>query len=154
MNPLAAPTVEMVLDNVTDATVAPLISKVAEFAARLDEIDEAVTDSAKSGPTKAEILAAAPADLAQEYARLQSELKALYKEIHLEVTGEADSSETDGIIAEAKEIHLQNLRLCKTLEETFQLTGIVNAIYNVIARPEGAGMRKQYKGYGGYVESK
>jgi hypothetical protein len=151
MNPLAAPTVEMVLDNVTDATVAPLVSKIAEFAARLDEIDEAIGETAKSGPTKAEILAAAPADMAQIYARMAQELKDFYKEIFVEVTGDAPRDETDGLVAEAKELHLQNLRLCKTLEETFQIAGIVNAVYNVISKPEGAGIRKQYKGYAGYV---
>lgn len=113
-----------------------------------------VAETEKSGPSKREALARweeiDPAGHSK-YLGLLEVARQAYKEFFSAEYGIEDS-ETDGIIAEAKEIHLQNLRLLKTLEETFGMVGIVNAVYNVIPKPEGAGIRSQYKGYGGYVE--
>lgn len=146
----------MVLDNVTDATVQPLIVKVAEFCDRLGTIEEAVAQAEKSGPSKKEVLERWEELFPNQYGTylaLLEQARQAYKEFFHAEYGVEDT-ETDGLIFEAKEIHLQNLRLLKTLEETFGMTGIVNAVYNVIPKPEGAGIRSQYKGYGGYVEKK
>ena len=142
-----AKTASAVLDSVKGQGEG-LVPMLHELVSRLHEIEQIVAETPDESHTKNQTVREATAQGISnlEFLKAQQEYRDSYARLYESVWGEPEvGTNNSEIISEAKEIAAKVKQGAMTLEKFFGETGFVNALFAVVPKPEGSGMRSKYK---------
>ena len=118
-------------------------AEILKRDARLFEIAE-IIESADNGPTFTETLALVNDTDALRYSDALAALEIIKDEIWFAVHG-VERKCADPVVTEGKVIAAQIKTTAIMAEKVLGKTGFVNALFAVISKPEGCGIRSKFK---------